>query len=147
MTPVEWEIACGREIGWRKAYAAVEEGARAYLSQLSETGYVTTTQLVEALYPIAAVRGEGTFVRDRIFKALLANVDGKPAILPECRMRGPVKRIRGGVKAAPWLWTRPKPRLVCCPNCQYEFDPNLSHQDRMSLQAADTSVDASLPHK
>jgi hypothetical protein len=146
MTPLEWEIRLHKEQKWGNAYPHVEREVRAYLNTLAAGVTISTNQLVEALYPVASVRGEGNG-RQRIYEALKATHHGRPAMLEDCRMRGPVKKIHGGIKGRPWLWHKPTPRLVCCPNCQYEFEISRDHQDRQQLQTVDTTADASLPQR
>ena len=123
MTPLEWEVACHRDRRWGEAYAVVEREARAHLATLAPGVTISTNQLVERLYPVAGVRGEGQG-RQRIYTALKASRKGQPMLLTDCRTKGPLKRIMGGIKARPWVWHRPEvpaPRMICCPNCLTEF--------------------------
>ena len=120
MTPIEWEIACAKTVHWSRAFPIIEREVRAFLK--GRQGMIGTKELVDNLYPMAAIRGS-LYVRNRLFRALLASKpDGSPAIAEDCRIRGPLKRVRGGVKAKTWLWHAPKLRTVCCPNCQFEFE-------------------------
>ena len=121
MNATEWEIALAPGIHWRKAYDVVEVEARRFLSTLAPGTTIRTNGLVEALYPLATVHGESN-ARRRIYHALLAHNKEGPGILRDCRIRGPETRIYGGVKAKVWLWHSPAKRMICCPNCQYEWE-------------------------
>jgi hypothetical protein len=129
MTPAEWNEAMSKP--WQTAYAAVERAARKYLHAMNDDEYLTTAELVEELYPERFARGDGITARRRIFKALLAtrNKTGEPAMLADCRERGPEQPRRGtrGQMIRPWHWFKPgnegaafkpddtPPRV--CPHC------------------------------
>lgn len=125
MTPLEIEVELREEIGWQRAQEVVDQIGRELLASLPATQTITTTDLVNRLYPLQAVRGDGK-ARQRLFKILQQVYHGEPVVLKDCRMRGPEKRFRGR-KVHGWLFhaprATPKPmRLICCPNCQHEWE-------------------------
>jgi hypothetical protein len=123
MTPMEIEVVLRPEVKWREAHRVVDQIGRAHLSTLKDNETVTTNQLVNALYPVEAVRGESS-ARRRLYQILLKVHYGKPSVLDDCRIRGTERRSFGGIKVTPWLWHKPqrKVRMICCPNCQYEWE-------------------------
>jgi hypothetical protein len=94
----------------------VSEAVRTLLSfyvPLDPQDYVTTTQLVDALYPLQHARGDiGIAARKRLFKCAmtLAATD-----LSDCATKGD-KLVKGMYGSHyPWYWhaPRPRPKKVC----------------------------------
>lgn len=104
MTSDEWNKLLAPSVHWKDAYLSVEREARAYLT-IGNKVNVSTSALVEALYPIAEARGEaGVTARGRIFKALAALADHG---LRDCNYRGEPKPMRGRT-IRPNIWTEPR---------------------------------------
>lgn len=104
MTPSQWNEILHKSQHWKDAYAAVNREARLILDPVPRDSPMSTSELVEALYPVAFSRGEGINARNRLYAALasLAVHD-----LADCCHRGaPTKRVSyGGVKIIhPWVW-------------------------------------------
>lgn len=126
MTSDEWNKLLAPSVHWKDAYLSVERGARAYLTIGSKVN-VSTSALVEALYPIAEARGEaGVTARGRIFKALAALADHG---LRDCNYRGEPKPMRGRT-IRPNIWT--EPRAVASPKA-YDPDAKYYKGDRVLL--------------
>jgi hypothetical protein len=127
---LKWERVLHREVPWAQASDAVIAHVAAYLDTLAEGATVSTSQLVEKLYPSDQVRGDAP-ARDRLFDILLKRKRGTndPLLLVEYRTRGPEKHVAKKLVRG-WLWHKRKPlpkRMICCPNCQFEWEaPDVS---------------------
>lgn len=110
MTPIQWNAELAESVGWKEAYPHVEREAKRVLDGLPEGGELTTTDLVEELYPSRFAQGEGILARKRIFKALRAlirhGLAGYVTQLEEqVARKGPMK----GRYVRPRVWHRKKP--------------------------------------
>lgn len=118
MTPAQWAEALRPAVPWQAAYKVVAEVTRALLA--AEPGgdhYLTTSDLVERLFPEHLARGEGITARRRMFSALAALAKHD---LADCATRGPARKMKHlGKMVHPWHWHRPveKPAEPCCPTC------------------------------
>ena len=119
MLPAEWNAALAPDVPWRDAYATVAREARQFLVHTPFEN-LSTTELVDKLYPEALARGEGITVRKRIFKALgiLAKRD-----LADCATRGAERRVKFNPKPIrPWIWhspAEPNPEAIQPPTCPH----------------------------
>lgn len=106
MNAAEWNAILAPHVPWQDAYVAVEREARAYLV-LTDAKLLSTTELADALYPPADMRGEaGIGARRRLFKALAALTNHG---LQDCCTRAePCKSRRGLRTVRPWLWHTPR---------------------------------------
>ena len=103
-------------VPWQVAYKAVEEKVRVFLSTVPVTEYLTTSDLVEELFPEELARGDLIYHRRRVFKALAALATRG---LSDCTTRGDPKHL-GNTKqmVRPWHWHqsipgRTPPAAVC----------------------------------
>lgn len=109
------QVALATDNDWHSAYAYVEETVRGRLSDPDtvarlhlEQDTLSTTDLVELLWPQQFVQGDGILARKRLYKALKALATRG---LADCCERGQQEeRVIGGVKrfAHPWRWHAPK---------------------------------------
>lgn len=121
MLPAEWTAALAPNVEWRAAYATVAREARFFLthSPLAADVPLSTTELVEHLFPEKLARGAGIEARKRIFKGLAALATHD---LADCASRGAEQRKMGKV-SRPWLWHPPAERnpeaveTKHCPHC------------------------------
>jgi hypothetical protein len=115
-TPDQWNAVLAPAISWRDAYKDVEQQTRSMLGTLRDGDTISSADLVEALYPVEAARGEDALkARTRIFKALSALAERG---LGDCCTRGePVKRRFGMIR--PWRWHAPVPgrAVAICAGC------------------------------
>lgn len=124
MKPADWNEHLEPQRPWRHAYWIVEVEVRNVLSQdRFAHDLLSTTALVELLYPVQFAVGGGRAARNRIFKALAALATRG---LAEYTTRGePVKIKRLGKLARPWLWHAPRAQAAeepnCCPHCGEEL--------------------------
>lgn len=134
MTISEWNKTLAPDVPWKEAYALVAEQSKAILiSRGIERGaenMLTTSELVELLYPGQFARGEGILARQRIYKALLAQAIRDMA---DCCMRDTAvkKGYYMGKKVQGWRWHAPtgEPhaeakgvRRKLCPHCGQDID-------------------------
>lgn len=123
MTPQEWNVALpGKR--WQETYPIIEREARAFLELRKAKSTITTSELVEFLYPrkFAEQSDAGLEARAIIFKALLAD---KNPWRSEYAAQGP-KRLTGMNKGSrPWLWGARRaasdPANATCPTCGQEI--------------------------
>lgn len=112
-----WNPLLAPEVHWRDAYPIVEAAVKALLT--ANPKYkgleLTTTELVEALYPEEEARGNGAAARQRIFRALEALADHG---LKHWHYRGPPRMTRAG-QVRPRVWHAE--RKPICPNCGFEL--------------------------
>lgn len=109
------QVALAADNGWQSAYAYVEETVRERLSDPDtvarlhlEADTLSTTALVELLWPEQFAKGDGITARKRLYKALKALATRG---LADCAERGvSEERVIGGVKrfARPWRWHAPR---------------------------------------
>ncbi len=117
MLPADWDEVLAPEVHWHVAYKTVGRYVRALLiaNPQVDGDHLTTTALVELVYPEDAAKGEaGLKARKRFFSALatLAKAD-----LQDCCTPGPTQ-IRFGKSVRPKLWHAPtKPVVKRCPHC------------------------------
>lgn len=123
MTPPELNHALRPEVSAREAHALIAQLARAHLvhNVTLDGDMVSTTTLVEALYPQAFVRSdEAKAARDRIFKALTKRALGRYD-LADCMTLGPEQRLgTSHFRGQPCLWHAPRKKQVC-PHCGQEW--------------------------
>ena len=118
----EWLHALADTGGERfSGYAVVIVEAKATLDALPEGQQLTTTQLVERLFPEATARGDGIAARQRIFRALARAA--KATSFRDYVSKGPMKRWMG--KASyPTIWHKSDGTIakdgkgqITCPVC------------------------------
>lgn len=132
MTPNEWNAALAADRSWPLVYSTVEAEARRFLiarnATRGEGGMLSTSDLVERLFPAALARGEGVTTRLRLFKSVIHLAKHSMA---DCCMRDsePKKKLYMGHKIYGWLWHAPagefhpeqvKPKAPIprpCPHC------------------------------
>lgn len=109
---LEWSTLLHPDIPWKDAYTRVEVEARSYLQQCTDPGeQITTSELVEGLFPEQFARGDGITARKRIFDALAALAKHQ---LGDCCTRGVPRKLKHRSRMVrPWLWHMP----------QVEFNP------------------------
>ena len=119
MTPQEWNTALRPEVPPREAQKLIGQIARAHLEHnVLVDDMVSTTTLVEALYPLAYAKQSdvGMAARGRILKALTARALGKYD-LADCMTRGVLQPLGIAKKMGrPCLWHAPRKPLTC-PHC------------------------------
>lgn len=110
MLPNEWNAAMNGT-PWQDAYAAVEREVKAAFAHnpLLEHDTLSTSGLVEVLYPETYARGDGALARRRIFKALQALATRG---LSAYASQGPSKLNRMKVSVRPWFWRQPAPVVI-----------------------------------
>ncbi len=125
MTPQEWITAMAQDVPWQKAYEVVRVQAAALLnhSVVAADG-MSTTELVEALWPERYAPGAFIFQRRRVFKALMALASRG---LAEYCTLGPPKLNRMRQTVRPKRWHSrlhsvvAAPLVQRCPHCGKEF--------------------------
>lgn len=120
MTPNDWNTALAPSVPTRDVQKLVGKIARAHLiANVMLDDMISTTTLVEALYPLAYAKqsDEGMAARDRMFKALTARALGAYD-LADCMTRGAVQPLggKGKFKGRPCLWHAPREKELC-PAC------------------------------
>lgn len=101
---LKWNEVLDPAVEWRVAYPMVAERVREMLDPLPPGEVMTTTDLVERLYPAALALGtDGILARRRMFKAVLAMTTRD---LARYASRGPERKIRGKVSQT-WVWHAP----------------------------------------
>lgn len=123
MTPADWNAALAPHVGWQAAYGTVENAVKlAFASPVLDGQTLSTSALVEALYPEQFARGEGITARKRIYKALAALATRG---LAAYATRGPERLLKHTNKLVrPWLWHSAAPIEVAkCPHCGKEIAP------------------------
>ncbi len=118
MTPHEWNTALRPEVPTRNAQAFIAGIVRTHLEHnILLDDMVSTTTLVEALYPVAYVKSdEAKAARDRIFKALTKRALGKYD-LADCMSIGPEQKLgTSHFRGRPCLWHAPRKKSLC-PHC------------------------------
>ena len=118
MTPQDWNIALKPEVTNAEADVFLSTVVRANLNDLHAVrgDYLTTTGLVEYLYPLdyAVQSDEGVAARKRIFSRLMHLATHQ---LSDCATRGPRQRLGKYTKMGrPWQWHRPI-EVPCCEKC------------------------------
>ena len=100
--------ALAPENAWAIAYPVVAQEVRNWLENPGSVpliGTVTTTELVDLLWPEKRARGEHITRRLRLFKALAALAEHD---LSDCCTRGEPRKLKHGSKLVrPWLWHKP----------------------------------------
>lgn len=131
LLPQQWNDAMASTVRWQDAYATVEAQARLILQhdiRAAAPNTLTTTELVEILYPPQFIKSENAkYARERIFKALRAL---SVRALADCATRGLPKKTKFKGTARPWLWHEPTIRnpeaeeldaSKRCPHCGGEL--------------------------
>lgn len=121
MTPQDWNEALKPSVPTSEANKFIATIVRAHLAHLAANvlldDLVSTTTLVEGLYPLAYAKHSevGIAARNRIFNALIRVLH--KTTLADCVTRGPKQRLgKSKFKGRPFLWHAPKevPRCHCC---------------------------------
>ena len=114
LEPKEWDMVLRPIVPTSHAKKVVSDNAREYLNGFAQGVYISTNDLVEALYPrvIADLSLAGDEARARIYKVLaMLALDG----MTDCATRGePDGKKYMGRPSRPWLWHAPKTREICC---------------------------------
>ncbi len=125
MTPIEWDNLLARN--WRDCYPQVFEEAKRQLGTYNKDVELTTTELVEAMYPEQFARGNMIARRQKIFKALKA-AQGHGGLRGYWHL-GTERRYMGRPFRPP-VWHRyleehdqGDPHEVECPVCGHKFNP------------------------
>ncbi len=121
LIPALWNEHLGPAVPWNLAYPIVERETRAVLKHDPRAGEgLTTTELVEILYPEKLAKGDGITARKRIFKALAALATRS---LADCASRGEPRRLKHLHRTVkPWIWHLPgalnsEATVAKCPHC------------------------------
>lgn len=108
MMPAEWAIL--PQLTWQQQHSIVEREVRAHFAANPRLDgeYLTTAELVEALFPERFAKGDGLVARNLIFKRLLAKgKPGQPMWQDAFRYQGP-ERHSGMMRGTrPWYWRAP----------------------------------------
>jgi hypothetical protein len=122
-TPQEWNYELRLEVPTLEAFKLIGQVARAHLEHnVTLDDMVSTTTLVEALYPLAYAKQSeaGMAARGRILKALTARALGRYD-LKDCMIRGVLQPLGIAKKMGrPCLWHAPRKPLLC-PHCGQEW--------------------------
>jgi hypothetical protein len=121
LTPTEWNEILAPEVPWLDCYPAIGLHARDSLEALPAGHSITTTELLDRLYPakLAAKSDAGTAARKRILAALFAKKNPWRARYSTPQPKRAKGRLKGTV---PLLWHGPKTVAVeCCPTCGQEM--------------------------
>lgn len=105
-----WVEALAPTVPWQIAYATVEREAREYLTNLPAPR-LSTSGLVEALFPVMSTRGAGIKARNRIFLALKALAKHT---MKDCAQAVPGHKTYFGRQTKPLIWTRPAAKCIFC---------------------------------
>lgn len=116
MIPQEWNAKLHKDVLWAEAFKTVEAEVRAHCATLLPGKTLSTRELVCALYPPDAVRGDlGEDAVARMYDLVTCTRE-KYFMAPECRTRSEVARKQYGKSYKPWLWHAPVP-VKRCPTC------------------------------
>ena len=105
-TPQQWASELGKDRAWQSAYGFVATVVRQYTATVRKP--MTSTQLVQELFPIEYARDDGAVAaRRRIFKALRTLAHG---VLKDHVTRGVPAMVYGHM-ASSYVWQTPEPAM------------------------------------
>jgi len=108
------------DMPWQRRYAEIGDAVKAQLdawaAEHGQDWEASTTELVEAIMPLARCRGEQIEARSELFVILMKLA--KNSLAPYCHKSSePLKKKRFGKTVYPWIWHASREPVKTCPHC------------------------------